>query len=458
MRPSDALLDTIVAPATPAGRSAIALVRLSGPDTRRILAALAPRFPASPSPRRPSLVLLVDGAGAPIDTALVTYFAAPASMTGEDVGEISVHGSPAVVQRLLRAASALGARLARPGEFTERAFRSGKIDLLRAEAVRDLIEAKTAAAAAAGARRLAGSLSEAAGRVRDRLLDAWAGLAAAIDFSDDVGEAVPQSVEAALSAAIAELTRLSASYETGRLLSEGCRVAILGAPNVGKSTLFNAAVGSERAIVTELAGTTRDTLEALLDVGGVPVTLIDTAGLHASEDPVERIGVARALGEAERADALVYVFDASEGFSEADARRLAEIDAGELAEKPRLLIANKADRREPGAPELPGRAQLLYGLAPDAGERLRALVSAMVSDSIRGEDVSEVLGTLRQKNLVEEARRAAGETLAALRDGVSPEFAATHCHAALDALADLVGETTSDDVLTRLFASFCIGK
>jgi tRNA modification GTPase len=462
MRPSDALLDTIVAPATPAGRSAIALVRLSGPDTRRILAGLAPRLPASPSPRRPHLVLLVDEAGAPIDTALVTWFAAPASMTGEDVGEISVHGSPAVVQRLLRAASSHGARLARPGEFTERAFRSGKIDLLRAEAVRDLIEAKTAAAAEAGARRLAGSLSDASGRVRDRLLEASAGLAAAIDFSDDVGEAVPPVVEAALSAAIAELTRLSASYETGRLLSEGCRVAILGAPNVGKSTLFNAAVGSERAIVTEIAGTTRDALEALLDVGGVPVTLVDTAGLRASEDPVERIGVSRALGEAERADALVFVFDASAGFSEDDARRLAEIDAGGShgSAKPRLLIANKADRRarETGAPELPDRAHLFCGLAPDAGERLRALLSEMVADSIRGEEASEVLGTLRQKNLVESARRAAEETLAALRGGVSPEYAATHCHAALDALAELVGETTSEDVLAKLFASFCIGK
>ena len=458
MRPSDALLDTIVAPATPAGRSAIALVRLSGPDTPRILEALAPRLPTRPAPRRPTLLLLVDGEGAPIDTALVTYFAAPASMTGEDVGEISVHGSPAVVQRLLRAATALGARLARPGEFTERAFRSGKIDLLRAEAVRDLIEAKTPAAAAAGARRLAGSLSEAAGRVRDRLLEASAGLAAAIDFSDDVGEAVPRSVEAALSAAIAQLERLSASYETGRLLSEGCRVAILGEPNVGKSTLFNAAVGSERAIVTEIAGTTRDTLESPLDVDGVPVTLIDTAGLRASEDPVERIGVARALGEGERADALVYVFDASAGFSEADARRLAGIDAGGLDGKPRLLIANKADRRGPGGPELPKHAFLLCGLAPDAGETLRALLTGMLSDSIRGDHASEVLGTLRQKNLVDDARRAAQETLTALRDGVSPEYAATHCHAALDALADLVGETTPEDVLARLFSTFCIGK
>ncbi len=458
MRPSDASLDTIVAPATPAGRSAIALVRLSGPDALRILAALAPRLPAAPTPRRAYLLPLVDGAGDPIDTALVTYFASPASLTGEDVGEISVHGSPAVVERLVRAAGACGARLARPGEFTERAFRSGKVDLLRAEAVRDLIEAKTAAAAAAGARRLAGSLSNAAGRIRDRLLEASAGLAAAIDFSDDVGEAIPKSVEIALAAAIAELARLSASYETGRLLSEGCRIAILGAPNVGKSTLFNAAVGSERAIVTELAGTTRDTLEALLDVRGIPITLIDTAGLRASEDPVERIGVARALGEAGRADGLLYVFDAAAGFSEEDARRLAEGDEGGLAGKPRLLIANKADRRGAGAPALPEKARLLCGLAPEAGERLRALLSEMLSESIRGEDASEVLGTLRQRDRVEDARRAAEEALEALRENLSPEYAATHCDAALDALEDLVGETTAEDVLARLFSTFCIGK
>jgi tRNA modification GTPase len=453
MRPSDALLDTIVAPATPPGRSAIALVRLSGPKTLAILSALAPGlFEASPpSPRRPYLVGLVDGDGAPIDRALLTYFAAPASMTGEDVGELSVHGSPAGIERLLRAACAAGARLARPGEFTERAFRAGKIDLLRVEAVRDLIEARTPAAAAAGARRLAGSLSSAAHRIRDLLLEASAGLAAAIDFSDDVGEGVPPRVPAALADAIAALSRLAATYETGRLLSEGCRVAILGAPNVGKSTLFNAAVGSERAIVTAIAGTTRDTLEAMLDVRGVPVTLIDTAGLRDSEDIVERIGVARAREEAERADAVVYVFDASAGFTEEDARRLP-------AARPRVLVANKADRRGRDAPALPPDARLLCGLAPDAGETLRGILAETLSESVRGEDASEVLGSLRQHDLVEAARCAAEETVAALREGLSPEYAATHCHAALDALADLVGETTPEDVLARVFASFCIGK
>lgn len=455
MRPSDALLDTIVAPATPSGKSALALVRLSGGEVLRILARLAPALASPPPTRRPSLQRLEDPAGSPIDTALVTYFAAPASMTGEDVAEISVHGSPAVVQRLLRAALSAGARLARPGEFTERAFRAGKIDLLRAEAVGELIEARTPAAAEAGARRLAGALSRRVEGIRESLLDAAAALAAAIDFSDDVGEAVPPAVENALAQASAELSRLAKSYETGRLLSEGCRVAIVGPPNAGKSTLFNAAVGAERAIVTEVPGTTRDALEASLDVNGVPVTLVDTAGLRETADRVERIGVERARAEAQRADAILYVFDACAGWSEADARAL---DGASGPPKPRIVVANKADLRRVGGPEPPAGAALFCGLSAEAGPRLRTLLANTLAASVSTEEASEVLGSLRQRDLVEAAWRAAEDARAALREGVSPEYAATHCHAALDALADLTGETTPEDVLARLFASFCIGK
>lgn len=458
MRPSDALLDTIVAPATPAGKSALALLRLSGEKTLTILRGLAAELPNAPTPRRAYLVTLRDAAGLTIDTALATYFAAPASMTGEDVAELSIHGSPAAAQRLLRAACGLGARLARAGEFTERAFRFGKIDLLRVEAIRELIEARTGTAAAASASRLTGGLSNRILAVREDLLKASAGLAAVIDFSEDVGEAVPMSVEQALESAIAALTRLSASYETGRLLSDGCRVAILGLPNAGKSTLFNAAAGEARAIVTELPGTTRDALEALLDVGGIPVTLVDTAGLRETENLIERIGVERALEQAQRADALLYVFDASIGFTEEDARAVFAADGS--GRKPRRLIANKADRPRPADPQRPEAlaALPLCGLSPQAGPRLREALAEMLSASLPSEETSEVLSSLRQRNLIEDARCAAVQTLTALRDGLSPEYAATHCDAALDALADLTGETTAEDVLARLFASFCIGK
>jgi tRNA modification GTPase len=453
MRPSDAHLDTIVALATPAGRSAIALVRLSGPDTARVLRALCPGLPSAPAlrPRRPYLASVRDAAGEPVDSGLATYFAAPASYTGEDSAELSVHGSPAVVARVLEAARAAGARPARPGEFTERAFRSGKIDLVRAEAVQELVDAKTPAAARFSARRLEGGLSRRLESIREDLLGAAAALSATLDFADDVGEGVDPRALGRLESAAAELSRLEATYRTGRLLSAGCRVTILGRPNAGKSTLFNALAGSQRAIVTEIPGTTRDALEVSLDLCGVPVTLVDTAGLRESEDPVEKLGVARAREEAEKADAILYVFDGSEGFDGEDAALLED-----LAGKPVILVANKADRVGRGAPR--EDAAPIRGLEPDAGRILRELLAARIAADVDTETTSEVIASLRQKDLVERSRRAAEETLAALARGDSPEYAVTHCHAALDALADLTGETTPEDVLNRLFSTFCIGK
>ncbi len=451
MRGSDVHLDTIVALATPAGRSAVALVRLSGRDAARILRALAPGLPGTLRPRRPYLCALRDAGGDTIDSALATLFAGPASFTGEDVAELSVHGSPAVVERLIAAAVAAGARPARPGEFTERAFRSGKIDLVRAEAVQELIDAKTAAAARFSARRLEGGLSRRLEAVREGLLGAAAAMSASVDFAEDVGETVDPGAVTRLEEAARELRRLAATYRTGRLLAAGCRVAILGRPNAGKSTLFNALAGCARAIVTEIPGTTRDALEAVVDVRGVPVTVVDTAGLRDSDDPVEKIGVARAREEAERADAAIYVFDASSGFDAEDGLAFAA-----LAGKPRVLVANKSDR--PAGGPLPEGARRLCGLAAEAGETLRALIREAVVSDVRTEETSEVLGSLRQHDLVERARESAEATLAALSRGDSPEYAVTHCHAALDALADLTGETTSDDVLDRLFSSFCIGK
>ncbi len=453
MRPSDSLLDTIAALATPAGRSALAVVRLSGPEAGRILGALAPALPVPPPERRPALAALREAGGDRIDEAVVTFFPAASSPTGEDVAEISLHGSPVAVERLLAAARAAGARPARPGEFTERAFRSGKLDLVRAEAVRDLIEARTPAAARASARRLAGELTGRIERVRESLLRASAGLAAAIDFSDDVGEGVPPAVPAALAAALSELASLASTARTGRLLSHGCRVAILGRPNAGKSTLFNALLGRARAIVTEIPGTTRDALEATIDLGGVPVTLVDTAGLRETRDVVEALGVERAREEAERADAIVYVFDASAGLTAEDEAALPPADG-----RPRILVANKADRVAGSPRALPEGAILLCGLSPDAGPRLGEVLAGAVAAGVATDAASEVLGTLRQADLVERARAAAASALAALSEGASPEYAASHCQSALDAIADLVGETTSEDVLARLFATFCIGK
>jgi tRNA modification GTPase len=451
VRPADAFLDTIAALATPAGRSALAVVRLSGPESLRILEALAPGAARSIAPRRPRRTLLSES-GAPIDEAVVTFLPAASSPTGEDLIEISMHGSPLAVERLLAAAISAGARPARPGEFTERAFRSGRVDLVRAEAVRELIEARTPAAARASARRLSGALSRRIERVRENLLAASAALTAVIDFSDDVGDAADAPIRTRLTEALGELDRLAATARPGRLLAHGCRAAILGPPNAGKSTLFNAALGRDRAIVTEIPGTTRDTLEAELDLGGVPVTLVDTAGLRETGDVVEALGVERTREEARRADVLVYVFEASTGLGPCDMETLAKAPAA------RVLVANKADRLSSEKPSIPEGATLLCGIAPDAGAAVRNLISQAVASGVTTDGSSEMLGSLRQADLVARARATSADALAALGRGVSPEYVATHCHAALDALADLVGETTSDDVLASVFSTFCIGK
>jgi tRNA modification GTPase len=451
---SDSWLDTIVALATPAGRSAIAVVRLSGPDARAVLARVVPRLRDPLEPRRATLSAIADDAGEPIDRGLVTYFPAPASYTGEDSAEISVHGSPAVVERLLGALTRAGARLARPGEFTERAFLHGKMDLPRAEAVVDLIEARTAAAALFSVRRLEGGLSRRLLAVREELLTAAASLDAAIDFAEDVGEAVPDEAALRMRSAAAELEILLATYETGRLLSAGCRVVVLGRPNAGKSTLFNALVGSARAIVTEIPGTTRDTLEAVIDVAGIPVTVVDTAGLREADNVVERLGVERAREESRKADVILYVLDASHGETSEDRAALEGI-----GDKPVLRIANKIDRATPGEAAASSAGALpVCGLAADAGQRLRNLLAQEISAHIDTETSSEVLASLRQRELVERARASAAGALDALARGESPEYAAAHVHEAIDALADFFGETTAEDILQRIFSTFCIGK
>lgn len=458
MRPSsESLLDTIAALATPLGRSAIALLRVSGSRTREILARIAPDLPEDPEPRRPHLISLVGAGGEPIDRGFVTLFVAPASFTGEDLAELSVHGSPVVAEKLLRALVSAGARPARAGEFSERAFRLGKMDLVEAEAIRDLIESRTGAAALASTKRLEGALSSRLRQTREDLLAAAASLTATVDFAEDVGEIVDPAVSVRLTAARDALARLAASWNTGRLLSAGCRVAILGRPNAGKSTLFNALCGTERAIVTDVPGTTRDVLDATLDVRGIPVELVDTAGLRDARDEVERIGIERARGEGEKAAAVLYVFDASIGWTPEDREAVASLDG-----KPVAIVANKIDRlggvagARPDGPA--GDVLSLCGLAPDAGAKLLDLLERTVASGVTSDSASEVLGSVRQRDLVERARAAACEALDALERGVSPEYAATHVDSALAALADVFGETTSEEVLERIFSTFCIGK
>jgi tRNA modification GTPase len=451
MRPiGESALDTIAALATPAGRSALALIRVSGAGAAQVARRIAPGLPQPPPDRSPRLVSICDEEGEPLDRGLVTFFSAPHTATGEDVMEISIHGNPVLAARLLAAVAASGARPARAGEFTERAFLLGRVDLLEAEAVRDLIEARTETAARLSARRLEGGLSHRLGTVREALVGAAAAVSATVDFAEDVGESVPPQARRQLEDARNELTRLLATYETGRLASEGWRIAILGRPNAGKSTLFNALAGTPRAIVTEIPGTTRDTLEVLLDIAGVPVVLVDTAGLRATSDPVEKIGVERAREAAASASAVLYVYDASRGWSEEDAA------AASLADKPVLVFANKIDL---AADRLvrPGSIPVC-GIAADTGGILRGAIEKTLAPRIATDTTSDVLASVRQRDLVMRARDCTSGALDALARGDSPEYVATHIDGALAALADLAGETTSEDVLRRIFETFCIGK
>ncbi|HEY6099926.1 MAG TPA: tRNA uridine-5-carboxymethylaminomethyl(34) synthesis GTPase MnmE [Anaeromyxobacter sp.] len=448
--------DTIVALATPPGRSALALLRLTGRASRAILARLVPDLPAPLPQRRPILAAIRGRDGETIDRGLVTFFPAPHSATGEDVAEISLHGSPVVVGCVLEAASAAGARPAAPGEFSRRAFLLGKIDLLEAEAVRELIEARTPAAARASARRLHGELSETLARVRESLVRAAAEIAAALDFSEDVGEVLPPGTAPRIAEAAEELARLCASAGRGALLAEGARVVILGRPNAGKSTLFNALVGTDRAIVTGVPGTTRDTLHATLDVGGIPIELVDTAGLRATEDPVERIGVGRARAAGAAADAVLYVYDAGLGWTEEDDAALSELDG-----IPAAVLANKIDTAAASPPGPAGRrTTALCGLDAAAGETLRGEVARLLDGGggPPAEALSAVVGSARQRDALRRAGGAAAAARESLERGDSPEYAAAHVGEALDALADLFGETTPEEILERLFAEFCVGK
>jgi len=287
--------------------------------------------------------------------------------------------------------------------------------------------------------------------VREDLLAAAVGLDSSLDFAEDVGAAVPHGVATRLETAVAELGRLLETYRTGRLLSAGCRVAILGRPNAGKSTLFNALCGSSRAIVTAIPGTTRDALEASVDLSGVPVTVVDTAGLREPADQVERIGVERAREEADRAELVLYVFEAAAGLSKSERASIPAADG-----TPVLLVANKIDL----APAFSSDGDVLpvCGLSPGAGAALRDRLSREISSSLDAEGSAEVVSSARQRDLADRARREAASALESLSRGESPEYAASRVHDALDALADLLGETTTEDVLRRIFSTFCIGK
>ncbi len=487
------LSDTIAAIATPPGYGGIGIVRISGPDAFAIVLPLL-RRPGGETALPPSHMLTYGHIVAPdtqeiLDETLVAFMRAPHTYTREDVVEIQGHGGPLILQRIARLALARGARMANPGEFTLRAFLNGRLDLAQAEAVMDLISSQTEVGQRLAMQQLRGRISEQVQHARHSLLGVIARIEASIDFPE---EDVPTPQAAELSPSILEaqrqVDRLLAGAGQGRLYRQGLRTAIIGRPNVGKSSLLNALLRSERAIVTPIAGTTRDTVEEVANLRGIPLHLIDTAGIMPTSDPVEQIGVERSRAAAESADLILLVVDGSEPLTAQDHRVSEELwamgfggegeirrrDDGQsdppavalqdMARRPVILIVNKSDCRQlvevaqlrqtwPGAPLIHTSMLTNAGIA-ELEEHIANLVLA--GKTLQSE--SALITSTRHQESLRRASDHIRASLLPLREGLPLDFVSIDLRAAYDALGEVTGETASEDLLERIFHEFCIGK
>ena len=447
--------ETIVAISTPPGRGGIGIVRMSGPHAAEIARGLV-RLRSPLEHARARVAEIPDAeTGGRIDEAVVTYFAAPNSYTGEELVEIAAHGSPVILDMLLRTAVRAGARPARPGEFTERAFLRGRLDLTQAEAVRDLIEAQTLYQARIAAEQMGGALSRRVKPAKQELVELIALLEAGIDFAeDDIDVAPDADIVTRVDTISAELDTLARSFEHGRMVHEGLRLAIVGRPNVGKSSLFNRLLERERAIVTAAPGTTRDLVTERLSLGGIPVELVDTAGLREAADEAEAIGIRKSHETLADADIVLVVLDASTPLREDEASLIARLE-GRRA----LVVRNKCDL-DGGAEAAAQPAVAAIATSALTGEGLGALREAL-ADLVRdpsGESEAGILTSVRQHEAVRGALAALGTASAAVARKIPHEMLLLDLYSALRQLDGLTGETTTEDILSRIFSTFCIGK
>jgi tRNA modification GTPase len=452
--------ETIVAIATPPGRGGIGIVRLSGPDAQRLLLSHL-ELRSSLLPGRARYCTIVDG-GARLDEGVVTYFAAPNSYTGEDVLEIAGHGSPVILDLLVRRALEAGARLARPGEFTERAFLNGRIDLTQAEAVRDLIAAETLYQVRVAAEQLGGALSRRVAPVKEQLVALITLLEAGIDFAEDDIDVTPNAeILRRLDSFDRALAPIAGSFREGRLVHNGLTMAIVGRPNAGKSSLFNRLVERERAIVTATPGTTRDLVTERISLGGIPVELVDTAGLRETEDEAESHGIARTESAMADADLVLLLLDATAVVDAEGMLRLPEEDARLLAlleGRSPLLVLNKVDlARAMRVDGVPGEVAQVSALTGEGVAELRSRLLERARGSANDAE-GGMLTSLRHFEALEGCTQALGRARVALAERVPHEMLLLDLYAALQQLDQLTGATTADDILNRIFSSFCIGK
>jgi tRNA modification GTPase len=462
-------IDTIVAVSTPPGRGGIGIVRLSGPEATSIATQLV-RLRQPLEHGRARLADVLDEADdfdaadsdvdeGRIDEAVVTFFGAPHSYTSEDLVEIAAHGSPVVLELLLGRALKLGARLAEPGEFTERAFLSGKLDLTQAEAVRDLIDAQTLTQARQAASQMGGALSRRVGPAKQGLVELIALLEAGIDFAEDDVDVTPG---AEIARRIDELTpplsALEASFARGRIVHDGLTLAIVGRPNVGKSSLFNCLVERDRAIVTATPGTTRDTVSERISLEGIPLELVDTAGLreglHGSLEEAEQLGIRRSREALADAALVVVVLDATESLNDEERRLLAAVEG-----RPALVAVNKSDLIEAGRalPDCAGLPRLATSaLTGDGIAELRERILELATGGAAAEP--GMLTSLRHQQAIAAALAALADAARANANSIPHEMILLDLYRALWALDSLTGQTTPDDILNLIFSTFCIGK
>ena len=462
--------DTIAAISTPSGPGAIGILRLSGPRAVRIAQACFKPLGRKALADYPVRFLvygdLLDSGGQPIDRCLCTYSRGPASYTGEDTAEFQCHGSPMVLSLGLQALFAQGARQAGPGEFTRRAFLNGRLDLTQAEAVGDLLEANSREGARHAAGRLAGALSQRIGEIYSALVDIMAHFHAVLDYPDeDIDPFTREELARTLDAQEGALRKLVASGARGFRLAQGLACPILGRPNAGKSSLLNALAGYDRAIVTDIPGTTRDTVEVQIQVDGLPVRLIDTAGIREGGDPVEQLGVERSWAALASANLILLVWDSSTPFTREDRRLLLECLSGADT----ILVENKCDLSAQSLPDLELPEELAEHLhrvpisaRTGAGlDQLEAVMARLARDffpQAKGDAYGQLLTNERQTQAASRALQAVQRAQEALAAGVTPDALLTDVEEALEALGELTGQSVREDVTDRIFSRFCVGK
>jgi tRNA modification GTPase len=445
--------DTIVAISTPPGRGGIGVVRLSGADAKAIAAPWL-RLRRELEPARAAFGEVVDPAtGERVDEVVVTYFQKPHSYTTDDVVEIAAHGSPVVLRHIVEMAVAGGARLAEPGEFTMRAFLNGRMDLTQAEAVRDLIDSQTIYQARVAAQQLEGALSRRIAPVKRKLVELIARMEAGVDFAeDDVAVMTAPAILSEMSEVRHGLEELSHSFAYGKLVHEGLTLAIVGRPNVGKSSLFNRLVERERAIVTAMPGTTRDLVSETVAIGGIPVKLVDTAGMRKALDEAEAIGIRKSMEALADADMVLVVLDASQPLHEEDEELLRQV-----AQRKAIVVANKSDLAATGS--LPGVAALSASAATGAGiAELRDEILRQIAGDGGAAPEAGFLTNVRQASAVTESLKSLDAAAESARSEVPHEMILLDLYGALRRLDEITGATTADDIMNLIFGSFCVGK